>query len=325
MLALEQAIYAAIGDAMREDPRVLLMGEGVATLQPALLAEFGPQAVRNTPLAEASIAGCAVGAAAMGLRPVVDLLYAPFLMLAMDALVNHAGKLGALSGGQWAFPLLVIARSGAGYGVGSQHHHNLEALFAHVPGLQVLMPSTPADAQVLTREAIRSGRPTLLFADIGLLHQPGPVQGSAAAIGRALVRRSGADITFVGYGKTVATCLAAAGTLQAQDVEAEVIDLVSIKPMDRATLLGSLRKTRRLAVVTEASGLCGVAAELAALAAESVPLRAPVLRLTGPDAPVPAAFHLEQASVPGADELVARVRRLLGAGRAVAEESLHPS
>jgi acetoin:2,6-dichlorophenolindophenol oxidoreductase subunit beta len=325
MLTLEQAIYAAIGDAMREDPRVFVMGEGVATQHPELLAEFGPQAVRNTPLAEASIAGCAVGAAAMGLRPVVDLLYAPFLMLAMDALVNHAGKLGALSGGQWRFPLVAIARTGAGYGVGAQHHHNLEALFAHAPGLQVLMPSTPADARALMRQAIASGLPALMFADVGLLHVPGAADDSEAAIGRALVRRTGDDITLVGYGKTMPVCHVAAEALAARDVQAEVIDIASIKPLDRTTLLASLRKTRRLAVVTEASGLCGIAAEVAALAAEHVPLRAPVIRLTGPDAAIPAAFHLEQASVPSADALVARVLPLMQAAASSTLELLQPA
>lgn len=311
MLTLEQALQDAIADAMRADPRIIYMGEGVATKNPALLAEFGPPRVRNTPLAEASITSCAVGAAGMGLRPVVDLLFAPFMTLAMDALVNHAGKLGALSGGQWQFPLVVLARSGAGWGVGSQHNHNLEALFVHTPGLKVLMPSTPADAYALMRQALTEPGPVIVFADIGLLHSTGPRDGSEAVIGGALRRRVGADLSLIGYGKTVGTCLQAADALAACGIEAEVIDLCSLKPLDHATVLTSLRNTGRLAVVTESSGLCGLAAELAALAAEHVPLRAPVLRHTGPDAPPPGSWALEQAALPKAETLVQRLLLLL--------------
>jgi pyruvate dehydrogenase E1 component beta subunit len=311
MFTLEQALQTAVADAMRADPRIVYLGEGVATKNPEMLAEFGAPRVRNTPLAEASISACAVGAAGMGLRPVVDLLFAPFMTLAMDALVNHAGKLGALSGGQWQFPMLVLARSGAGWGVGSQHNHNLEAMFVHAPGLKVLMPSTPADAYALVREALTEPGPVILFADIGLLHTPGPREGSEAVIGGALRRRAGSDLSLVGYGKTVATCLQAADALAGRGIEAEVIDLCSLKPLDQGTVLASLRKTGRLAVVTEASGLCGLAAELAALAAEHVPLRAPVLRHTGPDAPPPGSWALEQAALPQADTLVQRLLPLL--------------
>ena len=250
----------------------------------------------------------------MGLRPVVDLLYSPFLMLAMDALVNSAGKLGPLSGGQFEFPLVLLARTGAGWGIGGQHNHNLEALFVHVPGLQVLMPGTPADTAGLLTGALGQPRPSLLFSDIGLAHETADVAGDELLLpGRAAVRRHGDALTLVGYGKTVGHCLAAAQTLQAEGIEAEVIDLRSLKPLDAATVLASVRRTGRLLCVTEASGLCGMAAELCALVAEQAwrQLKAAPQRLTGPDAPALSSWPLEQAAVPQPDQIAARARALL--------------
>lgn len=310
----QQALIAALHRAMAADERVIFIGEGVATQNPELLAAFGAERVRNTPLAEASIVGCAVGAAAMGLRPVVDLLFSPFLMLAMDALVNSAGKLGALSGGQFDFPLVLLAQTGAGWSIGGQHNHNLEAMFVHTPGLQVLMPSTPADTAGLLAGALSLARPTLLFSDIGLAHDTGTVSGDELLLpGRAAVRRRGDAVTLVGYGKTVRHCLVAAQALQAEGSEAEVIDLRSLKPLDMATVLASVRKTGRLLCVTEASGLCGLAAELCAVTAEQAfaDLKAAPQRLTGPDAPALASWPLEQAAVPQPEQIAARVRSLM--------------
>jgi len=308
-LTPQQALIAALHRAMAADERVIFLGEGVATKNPELLAAFGAGRVRNTPLAEASIVGCAVGAAATGLRPVVDLLFSPFLMLAMDALVNSAGKLGALSGGQFEFPLVVLARTGAGWSIGGQHNHNLEAMFVHTPGLEVLMPSTPADMAGLLAGALTRPRPSLLFSDIGLEHVPGDVGGDELLLpGRAAVRREGGAITLVAYGKTVHHCLAAA-----EGLDAEVIDLRSLKPLDADTVLASVRKTGRLLCVTEASGLCGLAAELCALVSEQAwaQLKAPPARLTGPDAPALASWPLEQAAVPQPEQIAARARALL--------------
>lgn len=314
-MSLQQALIAALHREMAADERVIFIGEGVATKNPGLLAAFGAERVRNTPLAEASIVGCAVGAAAMGLRPVVDLLFSPFLMLAMDALVNSAGKLGALSGGQFEFPLVLLAQTGAGWSIGGQHNHNLEAVFVHLPGLQVLMPSTPADAAGLLSGALNQPRPSLLFSDIALLHQPCEVPDGEhrLPLGHAALRRRGDALTLVGYGKTVGHCLAAAQTLQAEGVEAEVIDLRSLKPLDAATVLASVRKTGRLLCVTEASGLCGLAAELCSVVAEQAwgQLKAPPQRLTGPDHPALASWPLEQAAVPQPEQIAARARALL--------------
>ncbi len=326
-MTVEQALYRAIAEEMARDPRVLIMGEGVATKRRDLVDAFGAARVRNTPLAEAVIAGTAVGAAASGLRPIADLLFAPFLTYAMDALVNSAGKLRALSGGQFEFPLVTMALTGSGWCVGAQHNHNLEAMFVHAPGLKVVMPSTPADFHGLMKAAIRDPDPVLFFTDIGLLYQEGEVpddETHVVPLGRAAVRRPGRDVTLVGYAKTVGVCLAAAEALAVQGIDAEVIDLRTLKPLDTATVLDSVEKTGRLVVVTEASGLCGVAAEIAAMAAEAAfgALRAPVLRLTGPDAPPPASWVLEQATVPQPDAVVAAVRGLFGTQAAEPAEAV---
>ncbi len=316
VMTAEQAIHRALAEEMARDGRVLLLGEGVATKHRDLVQRFGPSRVRNTPLSEAIIAGTAVGAAASGLRPVADLLFAPFLTYAMDALINSAGKLRAISGGQFAFPLVAMGMTGSGWCVGGQHNHNLEAMFVHAPGLKVVMPSRPADFLCLLKAAIRDPDPVLYFMDMALLHQEGEVPDDTdhlVPLGRAELRRGGADVTLVGYAKTVAVCEKAAAALAEQGVGAEVIDLRSLKPLDRDTLLASVRKTGRLVVVTEASGLCGVAAELAALAAEQAfgALRAPVVRLTGPDAPAASSWALEQAAVPTPEQVAEAARRLL--------------
>jgi len=310
------AIHLALREEMQRDPSVVLMGEGVATKRADLVRDFGGARVRNTPLAEAIIAGTATGAAASGLRPVVDLMFAPFLTYAMDALVNSAGKLRYLSGGQFEFPLVALSMTGAGWCVGAQHNHNLEAMFVHAPGLKVVMPSTPADFRGLLKSAIRDQNPVMFFSDLGLLYEEGDVPEDPdflVPLGRAAVRREGRDVTLVSYAKTVAVCLKAAEALQSQGVSAEVIDLRSLKPLDEATVLASVRKTGRLVIVQEASGLCGMAAELAAIAASQAfdALRAPVARLTGPDAPSASSWVLEQAAVPQPEAVVRTAIKLV--------------
>ncbi|MDX9837123.1 MAG: pyruvate dehydrogenase complex E1 component subunit beta [Azoarcus sp.] len=313
-ITVQEAIDQALAEEMTRDPRVLLMGEGVATKRHALVEAFGGERVRNTPLAEGIIAGTAAGAAATGLRPVADLLFAPFLCYAMDELVNSAGKLRYLSGGQFSFPLVAIAMTGAGWCVGAQHNHNIEAWFVHSPGLKVVMPGCVADFKGLLKAAIRDDNPVLFFVDIGLVFAAGDVPEGEylVPIGEAAVRRSGQDISLISYAKTVAVCEDAARTLAEQGISAEVIDLRTLKPLDEASILASVRKTGRAVIVHEASRTCGVGAEIAAIVAEKAfaALKAPVLRLSGPDAPAPASFPLEQAFVPQAAAVVDTARRL---------------
>ena len=314
-ITADEAITEALAEEMRRDPRVIAFGEGTATKGYKLVEEFGAARVRNTPLSEAVMAGTAAGAAATGLRPVVDFLFAPFLTYSMDGLVNSAGKLRYLSGGQFSFPLVAIARTGAGWAVGGQHNHNLESWFVSSPGVKVVMPSTSADFKGLLKSAIRDENPVMFFADIGLLYAPGEVPDGdhVVPIGKAAVRREGTDVTLISYAKTVHSCVAAAEALQGEGVSAEVIDLRSLKPLDEETVLASVRKTRRAVIVHEAAGPCSVGSEVAAIIAEKAfaSLAAPVIRLSGPDAPVPASYPLEQATVPQVDAIVAAVKRTI--------------
>jgi len=316
-ITAHDAVGQALAEEMRRDSRVVLFGEGVATKRHELVHEFGADRVRNTPLAEAIIAGTAVGAAASGLRPVVDLLFAPFLTYSMDAIVNSAGKLRYLSGGQFEFPMVVLAMTGAGWAVGGQHNHNLEAMFVHAPGLKVVMPSSAADFKGLLKAAIRDDNPVLFFMDIALTMAPGEVPESedhVVPIGRAAVLREGSDVTLVSYAKTVGACLAAADALAAQGISAEVLDLRTLKPLDEKAILRSVRKTGRLLVVHEANRLCGIGAEVSAIVSEHAfdALKAPVRRLAGPDAPAASSWVLEQAAVPTAEAVRDAVLAMVG-------------
>lgn len=318
-LTLLDAVGAALTEEMRRDQTVIAFGEGIATKRHDLVQEFGALRVRNTPLAEGIIAGTAVGAAGTGLRPVIDLLFAPFMCYAMDEIVNSAGKLRFMSGGQFSFPLVALAQTGAGWGVGAQHNHNVEAWFVHSPGLKVVMPSNPAGAKGLLKAAIRDDNPVMFFLDIGLLYVPGEVPAGDVVVplGKATVAREGADVSLVSYGKTVLHCLQAAEALAGRGISAEVIDLRSLKPLDEEAILASVSKTGRLVVVHEANKLCGVGAEVAALVAEQAfaALKAPIVRLGGPDAPVASSYPLEQAFVPQADAIASAAVRLCGRQR----------
>jgi len=316
-MTVNEAIGLALAEEMRRDSGVVMFGEGVATKRADLVKEFGELRVRNTPLAEGIIAGTAVGAAAMGLRPVVDLLFAPFLCYAMEEIVNSAGKLRYVSGGQFSFPLVVMTMTGGGWGVGAQHNHNLESWFAHSPGLKVVMPSTAEDFRGLLKAAIRDENPVMFFTDMTLGYAKGevPEDERVVPLGQACIRRAGRDVTLVSYSKAVQTCVEAAEKLESMNVSAEVIDLRTLKPLDEATMLASVRKTGRLVVVHEASSPCGVGAEIAALAAEKAFrfLKGPVARVTGPDAPAPASHALEQAFMPTAERVVGAVTGILKA------------
>src|SRR5688572_8869489 len=198
-ISVNEAITQALAEEMRRDPRVIMFGEGVATKRRDLLQEFGAARVRNTPLSEAIIGGTAAGAAAGGLRPVVDLLFAPFLTYAMDSIVNSAGKLRYMSGGQFEFPMVVLAMTGGGWTVGAQHNHNLESWFVHAPGLKVVMPSTPADFKGLLKAAIRDENPVMYFIDMPLTLMEGevPEGDHVVPLGQAAIRREGSDVTLV--------------------------------------------------------------------------------------------------------------------------------
>jgi acetoin:2,6-dichlorophenolindophenol oxidoreductase subunit beta len=301
-----EAVGQALAEEMRRDPRVVMFGEGVATKRQDLVKEFGDKRVRNTPLAEGIIAGTAAGAAATGLRPIIDLLFSPFICFSMEEIVNSAGKLRYM---------VVISMTGAGWTVGAQHNHNIEAWFVHTPGVKVVMPSTPADFKGLLKAAIRDDNPVMFFMDIPLIHAEGevPEGDHVVPIGKAAIRREGKDLTFIAYGKLVGTCLKAAEALASEGLSAEVIDLRSLKPYDEEAILTSVRKTGRAIVVHEACRTGGVGAEIAATLAEKAfdALKGPVIRIAGPDAPAPSSYALEMAFVPQAEQIIAAAKQLL--------------
>ncbi len=277
-LGMGQAVHQALREEMMRDARVFIAGEGVGVsihdnpMLPTagLLKEFGPKRVRDTPVSEAAIAGLAVGAAAAGLRPVVEIMFNPFFTLASDMIVNHAAKLRYLSGGKSTFPLVVRMKSGAGFGAGCQHAHNLEAWVAHCPGLKVVMPSTPADAKGLLKSAIRDDNPVVFIEDMMLYFAPGPVPEGEhlAPIGKADVKRPGRDVTVVTWSKMLGVALNAATRLEQEGNEAEIVDLRTLSPLDKETVLTSVRKTWRLVVLHEATRTGGFAGEVAAVVME---------------------------------------------------------
>jgi len=315
------AINRALADAMAADETVVLFGEDVGApggpfaVTRGLQARFGAERVRDTPISEAAIAGAAAGAALSGLKPVVEIMFMDFMTFAMDALVNQAAKAHFMFGGQCSVPMVVRTPHGGGLNAGPQHSQCLEAWFAHVPGLKVVVPSTPADAYALLRAAIDDPDPVVfvehkqLYGTKGDLPEPPP----AARIGAARLARAGRDATIASYGAAVLWSLRAAETLARDGIEAEVIDLRSVQPWDEAAVLESVSRTRRLVVAHEAVTAFGVGAEIAACVSERAfgRLAAPVARVGAAFMPVPFARTLERGCLPGEDEIVAAVRRTL--------------
>jgi pyruvate/2-oxoglutarate/acetoin dehydrogenase E1 component len=322
----EQFYAEALRDALRlemqRDPRVLVMGEDIAEhggafqVTAGLLAEFGPDRIRQTPISEIGIVGTGVGAALTGLRPVVELMYIDFAGLAIDQIVNQAAQNRFMFGGQARVPLVVRTQGGSGRGNAAQHSKSLEAWFTHVAGLKVVMPATPADAKGLLTAAIRDDDP-VMFIEHKLLYRtkgPVPVGEHVVPLGKADVKRGGSDLTIVTWSREVLFALEAAAILAADGVDAEVIDLRSLVPLDRETILASVRKTRRLLVVHEAIKRGGYGGEIAALVAEEAfdDLDAPPRRLAGVETPIPYAAHLERGVIPQVEDIVRVAKELVG-------------
>lgn len=315
------AIREGLRAEMAADERVFVIGEDVVPGGPfgatkGLADEFGEARVLDTPISEESIMGAAIGAAMVGFRPVLEIMFADFLPLVMNQLVNHAAKFHYMSGGQLRVPLTVRAQQGASGGYGAHHSQSLEAWFAHVPGLKVVAPATPADAQALLRAAIRDDGPVLYLEHRGLYWSRAEVteaELAPAPIGRAAIRRPGSDVTLISYSKAVGTALAAADELAGSGVDAEVVDLRTVAPLDVDTILASVRRTGRAVIVHEAVRTGGLGGEIAAVIAEHAfaDLAAPVQRVGAPFAPVPASVELERAFVPGPADVVAAVRATL--------------
>jgi pyruvate dehydrogenase E1 component beta subunit len=315
------AINRALADAMAADDAVVLFGEDVAesggpfAVTRGLLAKFGPDRVRDTPISEAAIAGAAVGAALSGLKPVVEIMFMDFMTFAMDALVNQAAKAHFMFGGQCSVPMVVRTPHGGGLNAGPQHSQCLEAWFAHVPGLKVVVPGNPADAYALLRAAIDDPDPVIFVEHKALYGAKGdfPEPPAPVALGVARIARAGRDATVAAYGAAVGWAMRAAETLAPEGIETEVIDLRSIQPWDEDAVLASVARTRRLVVAHEAVTAFGVGAEIAARVSERAfgRLAAPVARVGAAFMPVPFARSLERACLPGEAEIAAAVRRSL--------------
>ena len=326
-LSYAEAIREGLAQAMQADDRVFLFGEDVGVYGGAfgvsgdLFHKFGPERVIDTPISELGIAGAAVGAAITGMKPVLELQFSDFVTLAMEQIVNQAAKIHFMFGGKATVPMVVRLPGGSGTGAAAQHSQSLEAWFAHVPGLKVVQPSTPHDAKGLLLAAIDDPNPVLIFEHKLLYKTRGPVpeESYRVPIGKAAVRRAGRDLTIVGSSIMAIRAVAAAARLAVENIDAEVIDLRSLRPIDLSTIAASVRKTHRLLIVYEGVKIMGIGAEISAMIAESDAfdfLDAPIARLGGADVPLPYNPVLEKAAVPQEDDIVAAARRLVREGRA---------
>lgn len=324
-LTYAEAIREGLAQAMEADPRVFTLGEDIGVYGGAfgvtgdLVHRFGTERVIDTPISELGIAGAAVGAAITGMRPVLEFQFSDFVTLAMEQIVNQAAKIRFMFGGKASVPMVVRMPAGSGTGAAAQHSQSLEAWFAHVPGLKVVQPSTPYDAKGLLLAAIDDPNPVLIFEHKLLYRTRGPVPLAPyrVPIGTAEIRRPGTTATVVATSIMVGRALEAAATLAEEGVDAEVIDLRSLRPLDRPTLIESVRRTGRMLVVHEGVQTLGIGAEISALIAESDAfdfLDAPIRRLGGRDTPLPYNPVLEKAAVPQVADIVAALRAL-AAGR----------
>lgn len=321
-LSYAEAIREAMDIALSEDDRTILMGEDIGVYGGAfqvtgdLIDKYGPDRVMDTPISELGGAGVAVGAAMTGLRPIFEFQFSDFAALAMEQIVNQAAKVRYMLGGAVSIPLVMRFPAGSGTGAAAQHSQSLEAWLAHVPGLKVLQPTTPYDAKGLLLAAIDDPDPVMIFEHKLLYKMKGEVPEGryTVPIGKAAVRREGRDVTIVATSIMVHKALEAAKTLADSGIDAEVIDLRCIRPIDRETVLVSVRKTSRLVCVYEAVKTLGIGAEISAMVAESDAfdyLDAPIVRLGGAESPIPYNPDLEKAAVPQVPDIITAVRDLL--------------
>ena len=321
-LTLAQAVREALAEEMRRDSRVFILGEDIAEaghpfkVLTGLVEEFGPERVLDTPISEAGFTGVAVGAAMTGLRPVVDIMFGDFVTLIMDQMVNQAAKVHYMSGGKWRVPMVLRTTLGATRRSAAQHSQSLHAWFCHIPGLKVVLPSTPYDAKGLLKTAIRDENPVAFFEDKMMYRLKGPVPEEEYTIplGAADIKREGTDITIVATSSMVQVALGAAKLLEEAAISAEVIDPRTLWPLDEKTLINSARKTSRVMVIDEGYGRYGVAAEIASVISEGAffDLEAPVKRLGAMHVPIPFSPPLEDATVPTEQSVFEAARAMCG-------------
>ncbi len=317
-----EAIRAAIREALQKDDRVFLMGEDVGryggcyAVSKGLLQEFGAERIRDTPLSESAFVGAGIGAAMGGMRPIVEVMTVNFSLLALDQIVNNAATIRHMSGGQFGVPLVIRMATGAGRQLAAQHSHSLESWYAHIPGIKVLAPATLEDARGMLLSALREPDPVIIFEHVMLYNQSGELEASAGAvpIANAAVRRPGRDLSLISYGGSLPKTLEAAAALAVEGIEAEVIDLRSLRPLDNATILASVARTRRAVVVDEGWRSGSLAAEVSARIMENAfwNLDAPVGRVCSAEVPIPYPRHLEEAALPQMRTIVAAAKAALG-------------
>ncbi|WP_019179565.1 alpha-ketoacid dehydrogenase subunit beta [Microbacterium yannicii] len=323
VISYRQALHDALREEMLRDPDVFLIGEEIGLFEGSykitagMLEEFGPKRVRDTPIAEEGFTGAAIGAAMVGLRPVVEIMTINFSLLALDQIVNHAAKIYGMFGGQARVPLVIRTPGGGGQQLGATHSQNIELYYAFVPGMKVVAPSTPADAKALMRAAIRDDDPVLVLENLALYNTTGevPDELEVIEIGRASVARPGKDITVVAYSRMAVVAREAAKRLSAEGIDVEVVDLRSLRPLDRRTVVESVKKTN-CAVVLEDDWLTyGIGAEIAATISDGAFdwLDAPVRRVAMAEVPMPYAKTLEMAALPSVDDAINAIRETLDA------------
>ncbi len=318
VLTFAQALNEALREEMERDPRVVLLGEdigshgGMYTVTRGLQEQFGSNRVIDTPISEAGFVGAALGLALTGYRPIVELMFIDFLFVASDQLFNHVGKARYTSGGQRTVPLVLRTQQGTLGGKAAQHSQSLEAFFCHMPGWKTVAPSTPVEAKGLLKAAIRDENPVAFLEHKGLYFAKGlvPEDDAVIPIGRARVVREGRDVTLISYSKAMDLARAAADVLAEDGVQAEVIDLRTLKPVDLETVLTSVRKTHRAVIVHEAHRTCGYGAELVSVVQEEAfyELDAPIQRVAALDSPIPYSRNLERAVLPQVEDVVQAVR-----------------
>ena len=318
-----EALRLALRERLLADPATIMMGEDIGAyggsyaVTKGFLDEFGPERIRDTPISESVIVGAGIGAAMGGLHPVVELMTINFSLLAFDQIVNNAAKIHYMSGGQLNVPMVIRMASGAGSQLGAQHSHSLEGWYAHIPGLSVVVPYTPYDARGLLATALRDPNPVIFIEHTALYSRKGDLPGEPYSIpfGQAEVHRQGADVTLIGYSGSVYQCAQAADLLAADGIEAEVLNLRTLRPLDTETIVASVRKTHRAVVVEDDWKFGGFAGEIAAIIMEQAfdDLDAPVARVCGADVPIPYAKELEQAALPQPADIATAAKGLVQA------------
>ncbi len=318
-----EAIRQALRDALQRDPRVFLMGEDVGryggcfAVSKGLLDEFGPERIRDTPLSESAFVGAGIGAAMGGMRPIVEIMTVNFSLLALDQIVNNAATILHMSGGQFSIPLVIRMTTGAGRQLAAQHSHSLEGWYAHIPGLKVLTPATLEDARGMLWTALQDPDPVLIFEHAQLYNVEGELAADAGPvdIDKAAIRRPGTDVSLITYGGSLGKALQASEMLATEGIQAEVVDLRTLRPLDSETILDSVTRTHRAVIIDEGWRSGSISAEISARIMEGAfyELDVPVARICSAEVPIPYAKHQEEAALPQVPTILETVRVMMGA------------